>query len=246
MIAELQRTLAKQEMRAKAEKERLERTMADLQRAVAEQKLQNQAFLASTSWRLTAPLRGAITRKPALRHASRRVLNAVKDFDLRVRAARVGGIGGAQSKMADVEVAAFFQEGFIGPIDVFTKAQCELIVRHNRLGAKPVSPEWPKTRAVADRVFYDLACRPALLERLRTLLGDDIMLWGASVIERDAGRTHAWHVDIESSAPDARCVSVWIGLENTSRESALKLVARSHRFGKPVQQEVYERGRRRG
>ena len=62
MIAELQRTLAEQEMRAKAEKERLERTMADLQRAVAEQKLQNQAFLASTSWRLTAPLRGAITR----------------------------------------------------------------------------------------------------------------------------------------------------------------------------------------
>src|SRR5207244_6427335 len=82
--------------------------------------------------------------------------------------------------------------------------------------------------------------------RLRALLGEDIILWGASVIEREPGRIHHWHTDIESSDPDGEFVSVWIGLENTSRESALQVISRSHAFGKTIQQVVREHGLRRG
>ena len=53
---------------------------------------------------------------------------------------------------------------------------------------------------------------------------------------------HYWHTDIESAAPHGRFVSVWIGLENTCKESALSLASRSHRFGKPIQQITKERG----
>ena len=52
---------------------------------------------------------------------------------------------------------------------------------------------------------------------------------------------HEWHTDIESAAPDGRFVSVWIGLDNTCKKSALSLASRSHRFGKPIQQVVNER-----
>ena len=47
--------------------------------------------------------------------------------------------------------------------------------------------------------------------RLKPLLGDDIILWGASVMIRKAGDVHDWHTDIESSARDGRFVSVWVG-----------------------------------
>jgi len=238
LVAELKRIVADDQAKA------------DLQRLLAEQKLQNEALLASTSWRVTAPMRSASTwlraSKPALRRASNRLVSAVKDLRASLPTVQAGGIESADWKRRGTDAAAFVEEGLIGPVDLFTEAQCALILKHYRLGARSASPEWPKDWAVRDRVFYDLACRPALLQLLRTFLGEDILLWGASVIERDPGQAHIWHVDIESSAPDARCVSVWIGLENTRRESALQLMSRSHRFGKPIQQEVHERGLRRG
>jgi mannose-6-phosphate isomerase-like protein (cupin superfamily) len=136
--------------------------------------------------------------------------------------------------------------GFIGPIDLFTREQCELILKHYRRGVPPPQPEWPKDLAVRDRFFYEVAKRPALISLLRPLLGEDIVLWGASVVERAPGQTHIWHTDIETSAPEGRFVTVWVGLENTCRDSALQLISRSHRFGRPIQQEVYERGLQRG
>jgi uncharacterized cupin superfamily protein/quercetin dioxygenase-like cupin family protein len=143
-------------------------------------------------------------------------------------------------------VAAFFRDGFFGPIDLLTRAQCELILKHYRRGVPPRKPEWPKDLAVHDRLFYEVTRQPALIALLRPILGEDIKLWGASVVERAPGQTHIWHTDIETSAPDGRFVTVWIGLENTSQDSALQLISRSHRFGRPIQQEVYERGMRRG
>jgi ectoine hydroxylase-related dioxygenase (phytanoyl-CoA dioxygenase family) len=80
-----------------------------------------------------------------------------------------------------------------------------------------------------------------LLALLKTILGDDIILWGARVIHQEPGVVHDWHTDIESAAPHGRFVSVWIGLQNTRKESALSLASRSHRFGKPIQQVVNER-----
>ena len=142
--------------------------------------------------------------------------------------------------------ASFGRDGFSGPISLFTPAQCRLILRHVRHGDRPPLVEGSKDTALTDRFFYDLATRPALLNQLTPLLGDHIVLWGVSLIERGPGAVHPWHTDIESSAPDGRFVSVWIGLENTCRESALQFIARSHSFGKPIQQVVHEHGMRRG
>jgi ectoine hydroxylase-related dioxygenase (phytanoyl-CoA dioxygenase family) len=103
-----------------------------------------------------------------------------------------------------------------------------------------------RTLAVRDRLFYEVARRPALIALLRPILGEDIMLWGASVVERAPAQTHIWHTDIETSAPKGGFVTVWVGLENTCRDSTLQLISRSHRFGRPIQQEVHERGLRRG
>src|SRR5262245_62869447 len=87
-----------------------------------------------------------------------------------------------------------------------------------------------------------MSVQPALLDGLRQILGPDIVLWGVSVVERTPGAVHPWHTDIESAAPSGGFATVWVGLENTTVDSALQLIRGSHRFGKPIQQVVQERG----
>src|SRR5438309_334029 len=141
---------------------------------------------------------------------------------------------------------SFGRDGFIGPITLFTRAQCQVILRHFRHGDPPTPLKWGKGQAASDRLIFDLATRPALLARLRLLLGNDILLWGASLITREPNEIHPWHSDIESSSLGGGFVSVWIGIENTSRESALQMIARSHAIGKTIQEVAHENGIRRG
>jgi mannose-6-phosphate isomerase-like protein (cupin superfamily) len=141
---------------------------------------------------------------------------------------------------------SFDWDGFIGPIALFTRAQCKLVMCHFRRGNPPAPLKWGKGQAASDCFVFGLATRPALLARLRVLLGNDILLWGASLITREPNQIHPWHCDIESSALGRGFVSVWIGIENTSRESALQLITRSHAIGKTIQQVTHENGVRRG
>jgi mannose-6-phosphate isomerase-like protein (cupin superfamily) len=136
------------------------------------------------------------------------------------------------------------RDGFSDPVRLFTKEQCSLIVRH-WLSVRNRSGEWIKGRGASDRFFFDLAKRPSLIVPLKAHLGEDIILWGASIIERPPGEIHPWHTDIESSGSEG-FVSVWIGLQNTSQDSALKLLSGSHRFGQPLQKVRHERGVLRG
>ena len=155
-------------------------------------------------------------------------------------------VNAPQANSSGVDTAAFRRDGFLGPVRLFTPAQCAFIVQSLRLGSHPPPLDWPKGRGANDRFFYDLATRPALLALLTPLLGKDIVLWGIDVIERDPGQIHPWHTDMESSALDGRFVSVWIGIQNISQESALQVVTRSHAIGKPLQQVQHEHNLRRG
>lgn len=207
--------------RLEQQNEALNASLAPALARLSDLEQQNEALRSSTSWRLTTPLRAAA--------------EAYRSF-----------ANGDAARAVDHDNATSFVEGFVGPLDLFTRSQCHLILKHYRLGARPVRAEWPKDLAANDPFFYELAKRPQLLALLKPLLGDDIVLWGAAIIERDPGQTHIWHTDIESSASNGRFISVWVGLENTSCESALQLISRSHKFGKPIQQEVHERGLKRG
>src|SRR5438067_11230990 len=144
------------------------------------------------------------------------------------------------------QVERFRRDGFFGPVRLFTPGQCSLVLLHFRVGERPEPMKWEKGLAATDRVVFDLATRPALLEYLRLLLGDNVVLWGASLLMREPNQVHPWHSDIESSAPDGGFVSVWIGIENTSRESAFQFITGSHLIGKTIQQVANERGLRRG
>lgn len=134
------------------------------------------------------------------------------------------------------------EDGFANPIRLFTRDQCALIVRHFKHDKLRESGEWWKDWAAVDPFYYKIGMRPALLELLTPVLGPNIVLWGCSILERKPGQQHPWHTDIESSWPGGGFASIWIGLENTSRESSLHLIRGSHHYGKTIQQVRHEQG----
>ena len=141
-------------------------------------------------------------------------------------------------------IDAFQRDGYLGPVHLFDAAECRQIAAYLARTDLP-SAEWGKGRAVGERYLYELATRPELLSLVTSILGEDVILWGASSVMRGPGDVHPWHSDIESSAPDGRFVTAWIGIENTSRESALQVISRSHLLGKTVQEARLDRGLKR-
>lgn len=138
--------------------------------------------------------------------------------------------------------ADFGARGFVGPLPLLARAECAPLLA--RLRRRPERPplDWHKGWAASSPPYFAIAADERVLALVSALLGRDVLLWGASLVVRKPGEAHPWHTDIESAAPDAETVSVWIGLDGTGPETSLALVARSHRFGVPLQQVAHEEG----
>ena len=143
--------------------------------------------------------------------------------------------------MAAEELERFAQTGFFGPVRVLSTEECRTFLDEVDASA-PRPLGWKKGAAATSSAYYRIATRPEIIEVVSELLGGEVMLWGASLIERDPDQKHPWHTDIESSAPDGTTASVWIGLENATAESSLLVVSRSHRLGLTVQEARHGRG----
>jgi mannose-6-phosphate isomerase-like protein (cupin superfamily) len=133
------------------------------------------------------------------------------------------------------------RDGFAGPLPAFDAAECARLVKlleRERHKAKV----WAKAAAVTGSTFFETATDPRILTPVRQFLGEDVILWGASlVIKRDAA-VHPFHTDIESADPSGGFITVWIGLENTSRKTGLRFVRGSHIYGAAIQETNHRRG----
>lgn len=134
----------------------------------------------------------------------------------------------------------FEEQGFLAPVRLFSREQCRAVQR--LLAAAPVPPDWDKGNAAGSRAWFAIGALPAIVDLVTELIGDDVMLWGARLVERAPRQVHPWHTDIETSDPAAGSVSVWIGLENTNRLSSLQVISRSHRFGTTLQERAARAG----
>ncbi len=127
-------------------------------------------------------------------------------------------------------------DGYLGPVVLLTHEECVEMAAYLQRDDLPAPSVWRKGRAVHERLLYELACHPAILGPVVDALGPDVVLWGASSVRRKPGETHPWHSDIESCAPEGGFVSVWIGVENTSRDSSLQVIQGSHLLGLSAQE----------
>lgn len=143
--------------------------------------------------------------------------------------------------MAAVEQFADAQEmmigrGFSDPVSLLSARDAHWLAGHLQRVRNQKPPDWEKARGVIDPTLYNLAKSETILACLRPHLGNDIVLWGANRVLLRPRREHAWHVDIETGLADGPCISVWIGLQNSTSRSGLSLVPGSHRWGELLQQ----------
>ena len=146
------------------------------------------------------------------------------------------------------ECARFERYGWVGiyPLLSTTEVQraCELraqvlprITGPNELtaSAHPNAFErrpWFKSLHTLVPEYYDVACDPAIVGKIVSLLGPDLIAWGLTLTRSKPGSVHRWHVDIEHMHWPG--VSVYIGLENNDLDSTLKVLEGSqHMAARP-------------
>jgi hypothetical protein len=139
----------------------------------------------------------------------------------------------------------FNRDGVCGPVKVLSQAECQKVLLHET-HEKKLPMDWWKGRAASDPFYASMGTDERILALLRPLLGSDIILWGVDILTRAPGEVHPWHCDIESSEGVGGFASVWIGLQNTSRQSTLNCIVGSHMIGRTVQEEAHRRGLKRG
>lgn len=143
---------------------------------------------------------------------------------------------GANGVAADVT-----RNGFGGPVKLFDAAECDrLALALEAERGKP--PVWDKAAAVSSHAYYGVAIDKRVLALVTSVIGEDAILWGASLIVRAPGQRHALHSDVESCAADGGFVSVWIGLRNTQSRSGPAFLRGSHLFGVTAQEALVRRG----
>jgi quercetin dioxygenase-like cupin family protein len=140
----------------------------------------------------------------------------------------------------------YTEQGYVGAFRVLSVPECRRFLQAVGDG-KPSRPplDWYKGHAVSSRAFYGIGTHPAIVDRVAALLGDDVMLWGATLLRRAPNAVHSWHCDIECADPSSRTLTVWLGLEHTTRESSLMVVPYSHGFGVTVQELRHRLGKGR-
>jgi mannose-6-phosphate isomerase-like protein (cupin superfamily) len=133
------------------------------------------------------------------------------------------------------------RDGVVAPLKLFDKAECRRLLASLTDGK--ISPAaWQKGCAVVSRPWYDLATDPRIVGLVTPILGRDVILWGASCLTKRVDEIHPCHTDVESSAPEGGFVSLWIGIDGTSRASGLRFIRGSHRFGMTSQEAAARRG----
>jgi mannose-6-phosphate isomerase-like protein (cupin superfamily) len=140
------------------------------------------------------------------------------------------------------DVDAFSRDGFLGAVPIFNPSECADLFRLVTSSGRGKPIEWTKGHAATHPSFYNAAADLRLINLVKPIIGPNVILWGARTVTKKVGDVHAFHTDIEASSPTGRFASIWIGLNNTSRQSGLKFVRGSHLFGKAVQQLENETG----
>jgi hypothetical protein len=148
-------------------------------------------------------------------------------------------------QLSTEERARFEHDGWVGVYPLLSSAEvhraCELRdrllprVTHPDQMAQSVHPEaferrlWFKSMHALAPEYYDVACHPAIVGRVASVLGPDLIAWGLTLTRSAPGGVHRWHVDIEHMHWPG--LSVYIGMEHNDQDSTLKVLEGSQRMG---------------
>ncbi len=137
------------------------------------------------------------------------------------------------------------ERGYLGPFRVLSEQECKEFLKATSDEGNQPPLDWGKGHAASSRAFYEIGTHPKMIDVVASLLGNDVMLWGAGMAKRNPGAIHPWHTDIEATGNTGQIITVWIGLDHTTPESSLVILPYSHHFGVTVQEVRHRFGKGR-
>ena len=159
--------------------------------------------------------------------------------------------------LSQTELAFFEREGYLGPFSLVAPQDVDSVAARLRKEFFPrrwrrwlrravdsvrrnAPTRWYKGGHISAPQIFDLAVSPAILDRVESLIGPDILLWGSVLIDKSPGDDHGWHADVEHFEWEG--VTVWIGLTGVTPLSSISVITRSHKFDDYPQKLMLETG----
>lgn len=142
----------------------------------------------------------------------------------------------ASFQLDRAEIAQFHNDGYLGPFTLCSRDEMadarEQIERDVLTVDGPNLKNRLQCRHFDQRLVYDLVTRPAVLDRMESLYGPDLVLWATYFFNKEpGGKEIPWHQDfhywpIEPSVN----ISAWIAVDPATVEnSCVRIIPGSHR-----------------
>ena len=130
-----------------------------------------------------------------------------------------------ENNLSTQELNQFKENSFLGPYNLISKDRISNLVK--KCKKKPFHIfDWDKSAHLLMPELYDIATQPELLNKVKEILGNDILLWCVQVIVKKPNLKHNWHVDVETRYSEG--ITVWIPLENAFK--SISVMSGSHNF----------------
>jgi ectoine hydroxylase-related dioxygenase (phytanoyl-CoA dioxygenase family) len=138
------------------------------------------------------------------------------------------------------EINRFHEEGYLGPYTAVTPEVMADIRNHidtvvlQKDGPSPKSRF--QSRHMDSRVVYDLASHPAIIDRMRSLYGNDLVLWATNFFCKEPGGSEIpWHQDLNYWPLEPLInLSAWIAIDDVKIDnSCVQILPRSHKKSIP-------------
>jgi Phytanoyl-CoA dioxygenase (PhyH) len=152
------------------------------------------------------------------------------------------------------ELEQFQKLGFVGPFPLIAPDEVNILTKQlsteskrfkflgrvlyvlSRLpGLKKLSKwQWGKAKwhkgihAISGRV-YQLSNEPEIVDRVASIIGENIMLWASLILVVKPQKKLWWHTDSECREWALfEGASVWLALDNVDEQSCMRVITRSH------------------
>ena len=144
------------------------------------------------------------------------------------------------NQLTRADVDFFVANGYLGPYAAMTPAEMARIraeIETNVLATDgPNLRSRGQSRHMDQRVVYDLATHPAIIDRIAGILGPDLVIWATNFWNKAPGGAEIpWHQDINFWPLEPPLnTSAWIAIdEATVENSCVQIVPGSHRRSLP-------------
>lgn len=138
------------------------------------------------------------------------------------------------------ETAFFRANGYLGPLTVLTPEEMADVRKHiedDLLTTDGPSPKRLQSRHMDSPRIAELACHPAIIERMACLYGPDLILWATNFFNKEPGGSEIpWHQDLSYWPLEPLInISAWIAIDNVTVEnSCVRLIPGSHKAVYPT------------